>query len=99
MSLRVRREYDRALDVGRTQCFALRRFQHKVGEPVVDQVNCQVIVTQSPFAEGQLRWRCYDSAYAKSLEQALKQNELWIEILLLRGLVYNRDSSKRPVIH
>ena len=91
----MRREDDSPIKVGDAQLFVCGLIQHEVGKPVVDQVNRIVPVPQHTVMQTQCRRIGDHRLDAMPAEQLLEQDELGVEILILRVVVDDGDAPQR----
>ena len=96
MGLRAGCQHHALLQPGLAQRGAGRLVEVEVGQPVVDQVNAQVVVPELAVAPGKRRRIGDHRTQAVALEQLLEQQELGVEKLLLGRLVDDGDAGQRP---
>jgi hypothetical protein len=86
---RVRRDDDGALEVRLAKCLVRGCLQRKIRQAVVDEINAAVRVANASVTETKARWIAYDGLDAVTPEHLGGQQELRIQVLLLRALVHD----------
>ncbi|CAN5603945.1 hypothetical protein BH11PSE7_BH11PSE7_17650 [soil metagenome] len=96
--LRVGRQHDGAREVGLAQHRTGGFSQREVGQAVVNQVDGPVPVPERTTVKPEVCRACDHCLDAVPLEQALKQQELRVEVLLRRVLVHDGNAAQRPFV-
>ena len=96
MGLRMRRQQRRLLHISLAQGGIDGLIEGEVGQAVVHQVDGQFAMPKHPVAQAQFAGVGDHRLQTLALEQLLEQQELRVEVLLLRRLVDDGDAAQRP---
>ena len=95
MSEGVRRQHHRTFKIGFAKNLMSWLLQREIGEPIVHKIYRTLIMPEAAVAQLQCRGIRYDCIDPVMLEEALEQQKLRVEILLLRTLVDDGNAMQR----
>jgi hypothetical protein len=95
MHMRIRRDDDGAIDIGRAQGLVFRPIEGKIDQPIVDEID-RLPVRQQPSTLVAKHAAIGDHRVdAMLLKEPLRQEKFRIEVLLGRPLIDDCDASGR----
>src|SRR5690606_40486083 len=93
--LRMRCQYDGVIQVGASQIGMSGLFEHEIGESVVHQINDLIAMPELASAPCQFGRVGDDHVQSQAHQAVLKQQELRVQMLLGRGIVYDGYAVQR----